>query len=79
MDRLKYECDMSKVYSNVNSNLVLKNDQQWSIPQKHVPVCTSQNCQLTNSVSQSALIGTLLDDVEFNSKLLPSFEYKENV
>jgi DNA-binding ferritin-like protein len=79
MDRLKYHCDMSKSYANVNSNMVLMNDQKWSVPQKHVPVCSTQNCQLTSSVSQSALIGTLLDDVEFNSKLLPSFKYEENV
>jgi hypothetical protein len=79
MDRLKYHCDMSKAYANVDSNMVLLNDQKWAVPQKHVPVCSTQNCELTSRVSQSALIGTLLDDVEFNSKLLPSFEYTEKV
>lgn len=79
LDKLKYHCDMSKMYSNLDSNLTLLSDQKWSVPQKHVPVCGSQNCEINDMYSQSSLIGTLLNDVEFNSKLLPSFEYKENV
>jgi hypothetical protein len=79
LDKLKYHCDMSKMYSNLDSNLTLLSDQKWSVPQKHVPICGSQNCEINDTYSQSSLIGTLLNDVEFNSKLLPSFEYKENV
>lgn len=78
LDQLKYHCDMSKMYANTDSNLVLLPDQKWSVPQQHPPVCTSQNnCSINDTYSQTALIGTLLNDAEFNSKLLPSFEYKE--
>lgn len=79
MEQLKYHCNMSKVYANVDENLKLLPDQSWSVPQKHPPVCTSGNsCAVHDSVSQTGLIGTLLDDVSNNSKILPSFEYKES-
>ena len=77
LDKLKYHCELSKSYSNVNDDLKLLPGQEWSVPQKRTPVCTSQNCEINNSLSQSALIGTLLNEVEFNSKILPSFSYEE--
>lgn len=77
LEQMKYACSVSKEYSNVNSNLVLMPDQKWSVPQKRTPVCHSQNCSLNDSYSQTALIGTLLSDIQ-NEKILPSFTYKEN-
>jgi len=77
MDKMKYHCELSKTYSNVNSNMKLLPGQEWSVPQKRTPVCASQTCDINDSLSQSALIGTLLNEVEFNSKILPSFSYEE--
>lgn len=77
MEELKYHCEMSKTYANVDDKNTLLPDQQWSVPQKHPPVCGDQNCEVKDSLTQTGLIGTLLDDVANNSKLLPSFEYKE--
>ena len=79
LDKLKYHCEMSNMYSNLDSNLTLLSDQKWTVPQQHPPICGSQNCDINDTYTQSSLIGTLLNEVEFNSKLLPSFEYKENV
>ena len=77
LEELKYHCEMSDTYANVDSNNLLLPNQQWSVPQKHPPVCGDQNCTVNESLTQTGLIGTLLDDVANNSKLLPSFEYKE--
>lgn len=77
LDKMKYHCELSKSYSNVNSDLKLLPGQEWSVPQKRTPVCASKNCDINDSLSQTALIGTLLNEVEFNSKILPSFSYEE--
>ena len=78
LDQLKYHCEMSKQYENVDSNMVLLSDQKWSVPQKHTPLCYSQSCDVNDPYSQTSLIGTLLHDIS-NDKILPSFEYKEYV
>lgn len=77
LDKMKYHCELSKTYANVDSNITLLPGQEWTVPQKHTPVCHSQNCEVSNSLSQSALIGTLLEDSELNSKILPTFKYEE--
>ena len=75
MDDLKYQCEMSKEYKNVDSKLTLLKDQKWSVPQKHTPVCYSQTCDVQNRYEQSALIGTVLDDG--NNNILPKFSFTE--
>lgn len=76
LDQLKYHCEMSKQYDNVDSNMTLLSDQKWSVPQKRTPLCHSQSCDVNDPYSQTSLIGTLLHDVN-NDKILPSFQYKE--
>ena len=76
LEELEYHCNLDE-YSNVDENNVLLEDQKWSVPQKHPPVCTNQNCNVNDSLTQTNLIGTLLDDVANNGKILPSFKYEE--
>jgi hypothetical protein len=77
IDALNYHCDMSKDYINVDSNLTLLKGQEWTVPQKHAPICYSQSCDVRYLTEQTSLIGTLLDDVDNNSKILPTFSFEE--
>lgn len=77
MDKLKYHCELESLYTNVDKNMNLLANQTWNVPEKRTPICHSQNCTLNDSYSQTSLIGTLLDAVEIDSKILPSFQFKE--
>jgi hypothetical protein len=77
IDQLKYHCEISKNYKNVNKDLTLLKDQSWSVPQKYTPVCYSATCDVSDQTSQTSLIGTLLEDSE-NTKILPSFSFSED-
>jgi hypothetical protein len=76
LEQLKYSCSMAKEYENVDSNMKLLPHQKWTVPQKRAPVCHSQKCTLNDTYSQTALLGTLLDDVD-SEKILPAFKYEE--
>lgn len=60
-------------------DLVLLPNQEWSVPQKHPPVCTSKKCNIKPMIDQTALIGTLLDDADDTQvgSIMPKFVYKE--
>lgn len=74
----KYMCEMSKMYENVSEDMTLAPGHEWSVPQKRAPVCHTQaSCDMHASRDQTSLIGTVLDSV--NDRILPSFEYKENL
>ena len=74
----KYMCEMSKMYENVSEDMTLAPGHEWSVPQKRAPVCHTQAaCDMHASRDQTSLIGTVLDSV--NDRILPSFEYKENL
>lgn len=76
-DRMRFACEQSNTYDNVDTAMRLLPDQQWSVPQKRAPVCTSKNkCDVGETFSQTALIGTVLDDAE-NDRILPTFSYEE--
>ena len=78
LDDQKYMCEMSKMYENVSEDMTLAPGHEWSVPQKRAPVCHTQTaCDMHASRDQTSLIGTVLDSV--NDRILPSFEYKENV
>ena len=63
-DELRQICSRNKKYSQFNDNdMVLLKDQSWTVPQKHPPVCVGGNVKFNPLMSQSSLIGTLLDDV----------------
>lgn len=76
LEQLKYHCELSKDYKNVNKDLTLLKDQSWSVPQKNTPVCYSATCDVADQTSQTSLLGTLLED-STNSKILPSFSFSE--
>lgn len=61
-------------------DLVLLPDQAWSVPQKRAPVCipTERN-NVSPSIDQTALIGTLLDDAKNTGvgSLIAAFKYEE--
>ncbi len=77
LEQLKYHCEISKNYKNMNKDLTLLKDQSWSVPQKYTPVCYSETCDVSDQMSQTSLIGTLLEETD-NSKILPSFSFSEN-
>lgn len=73
---LKNMCEMSKQYDNMKKDLTLLPDQKWSVPQKQPPICLiSEPSVVHNSLSQTALIGTLLE--ESNPIIIP--QYSETV
>lgn len=81
LQKLKYTCLRSKEkYANLDENMVLLPEQQWSVPQKQPEVCRmSGEFNYKPSIEQTALIGTLLDaaqDTEVGS-IMPEFEYQE--
>ena len=78
LEQLKYHCDLTKEYENLDRNMLLLNDQKWSVPQKHTPVCHSQECSVQDMLDQTSLIGTLLEDTT-NNQIMPKFEYSEKV
>jgi hypothetical protein len=78
LEQLKYHCDLTKEYENLDKNMLLLNDQKWSVPQKHTPVCHSQECAVQDMLDQTSLIGTLLEETT-NNQIMPKFEYSEKV
>lgn len=78
LEQLKYHCDLTKEYENLDKNMLLLNDQKWSVPQKHTPVCHSQECSVQDMLDQTSLIGTLLEETT-NNQIMPKFEYSEKV
>lgn len=72
LNALKYSCErmtQNKNYTESNlrkkyDDLVLIPGQEWSVPQKHPPICIATTpCEVRASTDQTALIGTLLDDL----------------
>ena len=62
IDDLKNTCTRNKKYSDFDENLILLDDQRWSVPQYHPPVCVKGDAKYQPTVDQTALIGTLLED-----------------
>jgi hypothetical protein len=77
-DELRSKCRSSN-YTNSDDFGKLLPDQRWSVPEKRAPVCYSQNYNANPLNSQTALIGTLLDDSNKTSvgSMLPKFKYDE--
>lgn len=80
-DELKNICERNKTFSKYHyEDMVLVPGQEWSIPQKHPPVCYGSKGNYNPLVDQTALIGTLLSeskDTKIGS-IMPKFTYKEN-
>ena len=79
-DELKNICQRNKTFSKYHhENMVLLPGQEWSVPQKHPPVCYGSKGNYSPLIDQTALIGTLLGeakDTEIGS-IMPKFSYKE--
>ncbi len=54
-------CQRNTTYSQVDEDLVLIKGQEWSVPQRHPPVCIKGDTTYQPSIDQTALIGTLLN------------------
>lgn len=62
-DELRQICERNKRFlSFTDKDMVLLKDQSWTVPQQHPPVCIGSNSQFNPLMSQSSLIGTLLED-----------------
>lgn len=79
-DELKNICQRNKTFSKYHhENMVLLPGQEWSVPQKHPPVCYGNKGNYSPLVDQTALIGTLLGDAKDTEigSIMPKFSYKE--
>lgn len=64
-DELKNICQRNKKYERFHcDDMVLLPGQEWTVPQRHPPVCVGDNSSFNPMVDQTSLIGTLLSDVK---------------
>jgi hypothetical protein len=83
MDQMRMECEKEKAmkqYTNATDDLVLIPGQEWSVPQQRPPICYQPKCNTSPLNSQTALLGTLLEDAD-NTKvgsIMPTFTFIEN-
>ena len=67
-DELKQICDRNKRFSKFHDeDMVYLPEQEWSIPTKHPPVCIGGDASFNPLMTQSSLIGTLLNDAKSTS------------
>ncbi len=79
-DELKNICERNKTFSKYHyEDMVLVPGQEWTIPQKHPPVCYGSKGNYNPRIEQTALIGTLLGDAKDTEigSIMPKFTYKE--
>lgn len=79
-DELKNICERNKTFSKYHyEDMVLVPGQEWTIPQKHPPVCYGSKGNYQPRIEQTALIGTLLGDAKDTQigSIMPKFTYKE--
>jgi hypothetical protein len=61
-DELRQICARNQRFSKFTDNdMVLLKDQSWSVPQRHPPVCVGGDTKFNPLMTQSSLIGTLLE------------------
>lgn len=61
-------CKRNTAFLNADSDYILLPDQAWTVPIKRQPVCAPMSkCQVTESIDQTSLIGTLLNDSQKTS------------
>jgi hypothetical protein len=64
---IKETCFRNKKYTDVDEDLILRDDQAWSVPQKRAPVCQGTFDNYQPNLDQTALVGTLLKDSQNTS------------
>ena len=84
IDEINYACSRAKKYINSDEDMVLNKEFRWSVPQERPPVCVTSSGKrtpLSDRYSQTALIGTLLDDAENTQvgSIMPKFKYTEEL
>lgn len=82
-DQMRMECGKEKSmkqYTNATNDLVLIPGQEWSVPQPRPPICYQPKCNTSPLNSQTALLGTLLEDAANTEvgSIMPKFTFTEN-
>lgn len=81
-DELKNICQRNNSFKKFHyDDLTILPGQQWSVPQRHPPVCTGSKGNYSPLTDQTALIGTLLKDASDTEvgSIMPKFVYQEYV
>lgn len=79
-DELKNICQRNNTYSKYHDeDMVVLPGQEWTIPQKHTPVCSGRTTGYNPLVEQTSLIGTLISDAKDTQvgSIMPKFVYRE--
>ena len=63
-EELKNICIRNKNFLGADEDMVLDASQKWSVPQRRSPVCIGNNNTYQPLVTQTALIGTLLEEAK---------------
>jgi hypothetical protein len=83
-DLQRMQCKRTSKYLNADDSGKLIAGQEWSVPQKHPPVCVRPLAGMKDPsplTEQTALIGTLLDDAKLTEvgSILPRATYRPEV
>lgn len=75
-DVMKFRESQSR-YVNADKDMVLNPEFKWSVPQARPPVCYGRDDRYSPQMTQSALIGTLLDDAKDTQvgSIMPKFKF----
>jgi hypothetical protein len=78
MNELKYKCKTNKKYSNADDFGKLMPEFKWTMPEASKGACYGTEYSANPMMTQSALIGTLLDDAKDTKvgSIMPDFDYK---
>jgi hypothetical protein len=76
LEELKLAADRSSKYTNADDSGKLRPEFAWAVPQPRPPVCYGTPTYTSPQMSQSGLIGTLLEDANKTSvgSIMPPFE-----
>jgi hypothetical protein len=85
LNELKFACNRHNLANDEKYDfdpMVLRYDQSWQMPYKKPPMCTmtsKQKCDINPVQTQTALIGTLLDDAKDTKvgSIMPDFKFAE--
>jgi hypothetical protein len=79
LDELTYAGERSSRYWNADNSGKLYPEFKWMIPQERPPTCYSNTVYTSPLLSQTKLIGTLLEDANQTQvgSMMPKFEFKE--
>jgi hypothetical protein len=75
-DLIRFRESQSR-YVNADKDLVLNPEFKWSVPQTRPPVCYGRQDEYNPQMTQTALIGTLLEDAKDTQvgSIMPKFKF----